>query len=215
MTERSPKVQSPAFESHVYNPHSAQQYGSSFQNYGNTLTTRTYSPTTNTSPKPFSPNKSPISFDYNQPYGLSSNKYESSGPYGDGYGTTEYVTNTYKTPDGFKSDMYKYESYKSSSQPTGNFSMEKIYTSTPSKETFSPIEKKSFESFKNGNISQSQTSFSTNVEYVNEPPVLKNTDTLEQKMIKKAVTQQIIEKKTVSTTRSSRQESSSKSFRFD
>lgn len=135
---------------------------------------------------------------------------------GDGYSTSEYQTNTYKIPGGYKTDSYKYESYQSSSQPTYSSVSEKYYTSTPnSKLQISPFDKKSFETFSNGTNNQYQSSFSSNVEYVNEPPVLKDTDTLEQKMLKKSLTQQIIEKKTVQMTKSSKQETSTKRFGFE
>lgn len=63
--------------------------------------------------------------------------------------------------------------------------------------------------------SQPLTTFSSDVQYVNELPTLKDSDTLEQRMLKKSVTQQITEKRTVSMFKSSRQESSSKTFKFD
>lgn len=140
--------------------------------------------------------------------------YKSSS---DGYSTSEYATNTYKIPGGYKTDSYKYESYKSTPQPVYSSTSEKYFTSTPnaSQLQFSPLDKNSFNSFKNGGDNQYQSSYSSNVEYINEPPVLKNDDTLEQKMLKKSVTQQIIEKKTTQTTRSSKQESSTKNFKFE
>nr|CAI5837940.1 unnamed protein product [Callosobruchus analis] len=148
-----------------------------------------------------------------------------SKQYSDGYSSSEYVSSTQKTPEGYKTNTYKYESYKSTPQPTYSSSSEKYYTSMPGasspleKKTFetfgSPFDKKSFDTFKNGGDSQFQSSFSTNVEYVNEPPILREDDTLEQRMLKKSVTQQIIEKKTVSMTKSSKQESSTRSFKFE
>ncbi|CAG9813617.1 unnamed protein product [Phaedon cochleariae] len=146
----------------------------------------------------FSPNDT-----YSQPY----DKH-----YSDGYSSSEYVTNTIKTPEGYKSNAFKYENYHSTPQPTYSSSSEKYYSSLPA--VISPLEKKSFETFTNGDT-QYQSSFATNVEYINEAPVLKDEETLEQRMLKKSVTQQIIEKKTVSMTRSSKQESSTKSFRFE
>lgn len=133
--------------------------------------------------------------------------------YSDGYSSSEYVTNSFKTPDGYKTHSYKYESYQSTPQPTYSTSSEKYYTSAPALQ--SPLDKKTFETFKNGGDTQYQSAYSTNVEYINEPPVFKDDDTLEQKMLKKSVTQQIIEKKTVQTTKSSKQESSTKTFRFE
>lgn len=140
------------------------------------------------------------------------NKFESK-PYSDGYSSSEYVTSTQKTPGGMKTNTYKYESYQSTPQPTYSSSSEKYFTSIPA--SISPLEKKTFETFKNGGDSQYQSSFSSNVEYIKEPPVFKDNDTLEQKMLKKSVTQQIFEKKTISTTKSSKQESATKTFRFE
>ncbi|XP_074035813.1 talin_middle and talin-RS domain-containing protein rhea isoform X1 [Leptinotarsa decemlineata] len=139
--------------------------------------------------------------------------FQSPKHYSDGYSSSEYATNTYKTPDGYKSNTFKYESYHSTPQPTYSSSIEKYYTSKPA--VTSPLEKKSFETFRNGSNTQYQSSFSSNVEYINEAPQLKSEDTLEQKMLKKSVSQQIIEKKTVSMTKSSKQESSTRSFRFE
>lgn len=133
--------------------------------------------------------------------------------YSDGYSSSEYVTNTYKTPEGHKTHTFKYESYQSTPQPTFSLSSEKYYTSAPALQ--SPLEKKTFETFRNGGDTQCQSSYSTNVEYINDPPVFKDDDTLEQKMLKKSVTQQIIEKKTIQTTKSSKQESATKTFRFE
>lgn len=140
--------------------------------------TKSISHTINTSPKPFTGNNT---FEYNssKQYGpLSTTKvsdYATSD--GGGYSTTEYGSNTYKLPDGQKSNSYRYETYQSSTQPI--------------------------------------TTYSTDIEYVNDLPILKDTDTLEQKMLKKSVTQQITEKRTVSMVKSSRQESSSKTFKFE
>lgn len=125
-------------------------------------TTKVFSPTLNSTPKP-----------------LSNRKYNDySSDYSGGYSSTEYGSNTYKLPDGGKSDVYKYETYQSSSQPITSYSTE-------------------------------------SVEYINDMPILRDTDTLEQKMLKKSVTQQITEKRTVSMVKSSRQESSSKTFKFE
>lgn len=136
-------------------------------------------------------------------------------PSSDGYSSSEYVTNSYKLPDGYKTDTYKYECYQSAPQHTYSSSSEKYYTTSPAGKALSPLDTKSFDTFKNGSDNQYQSSFSSNVEYINQPPMLKDNDTLEQKMLKKSVTQQIIEKKTVSMTKSSKQESSTKSFKFE
>lgn len=143
---------------------------------------------------------------YDQKYRSFDLKPQSST---DGYSSSEYSTNTYKTPAGFKTESFKYETYKSG-DPIYQTIEEKYYTSTPSK----GLSNATFESVKNGVDSQYQSSFSTNVEYINEPPVLKDSDTLEQKMLKKSVTQQVVEKKTVSTMRTTKQESSTKTFGF-
>lgn len=175
---------------------------------------KTYSPTT-TSPSYQSPYKQ-LPTSPTKPTFAYSPKPSNLTTFGsDGYTTSEYKTNTYKIPGGYKTDSYKYEAYKSSTQPTYTAGTEKYYTSTPNaKVELSPFDKKTFETFSNGD-NQYQSSYSSNVEYINEPPVLKDTDTLEQKMLKKSVTQQIIEKKTVQMTKSSKQESSTKSFRFE
>lgn len=181
-------------------------------------TNQTYSQTnTNTTPKPFTSDTSyEKSYDYSSRY----DNVPSSGSYtkfdtsthafeppkydfkttGDGYTTKEYTTSTYKIPGGTQTDTYKYETYQSASDPVYSSSSEKYYTSTPNSK-FTPI--------KNG------SAFSSNVEYIKETPVLKDSDSLEQKMLKKSVTQQVIEKRTVQTTRSTKQESSTKNFRFD
>lgn len=201
--------------------------------------------TSNTTPKPFSSNTTSSQYDKSYDYGSTNqfsstdkSKYDnvpSSGSYtkfdtssnlfdstagnfkipSDGYKTSEYNTSTYKIPGGTQTDTYKYESYHSASQPVYSTTTEKYYTSTPnSKVQFTPIDRKGFEPFsKNG--SDYESSFSSNVEYISQPPTLKDTDTLEQKMLKKSVTQQIIEKKTVSTTKSTKQESSTKNFRLE
>lgn len=167
--------------------------------------------------KPFGNSSSPIGGHENQlkSYETKKDYYDKSDSkqYSDGYSSSEYVTSTQKTPEGIKTNTYKYESYHSTPQPTYSSSSEKYFSSIPA--AISPLEKKTFETFKNGEDSQYQSTFSTNVEYVNEPPIFKGSDTLEQKMLKKSVTQQIIEKKTVSMTKSTKQESATKNFRFE
>lgn len=148
---------------------------------------------------------------------LDSQYISSSDAYGDNYHSSEYGTNTTKLPGGYKTDSYKYETYHSSSKPVDSFSSttEKFYTSLPSEKLqFTPI-KGEYDNFKNGSSADYQSSYSSNLQLVNEPPVLLDSDSLEQKMLKKSVRQQIIEKKTVTTTRSSKQESSSKTFRLE
>lgn len=197
---------------------------------------KNYSQTTNATPKPFSSETNyDKSYNYsgsNQFGSTDKSRYDnvpSSGSYtkfdtsshlfeppkydfnkatGDGYTNSEYSTSTYKIPGGTQTDTYKYETYHSASDPVYSSTSEKYYTSTPNtKVQFTPIDTTPF---KNGS-----SSYSSNVEYITQAPVLKDSDTLEQKMLKKSVTQQVIEKKTVQTTRSTRQESSTKNFRFD
>ncbi|KAJ8958588.1 hypothetical protein NQ318_016309 [Aromia moschata] len=125
-------------------------------------------------------------------------------PSSDGYSSSEYVTSSYKTPTGYKTDTFKYESYQAAPQQTYSSSSEKYYSSLPANK-IDHLDKKSFDNFKNGSDSQYHSSFSSNVDYITQPPILKDDDTLEQKMLKKSVTQQTIEKKTVSMTKSSKQ----------
>lgn len=150
-------------------------------------------------------------------FNTSSNLYDSPQSDfkvpGGGCNTSEYTSSTYKIPGGTKTDTYKYESYHSSSEPVYSSTTEKYFTSTPNaKVNFAPTSSLAFEPFtKNG--SDYQSSFASNVEVTTQPG--KDGDTLEQKMLKKSVTKQVIEKKTVSTTRSTKQESSSKNFRLE
>lgn len=68
----------------------------------------------------------------------------------------------------------------------------------------------------NDHSHQLMSTFSSNVDYtVNEPPMISEIDNLEQRMCKQSITQKIIEKKTVHMTSSSKQESSTKSYRFE
>lgn len=190
----------------------------------------------NATPKPFTSDTSyEKSYDYstsssNQYGGTDRSRYDnipSSGSYtkfntsssafeppkydfkttGDGYTTKEYTTSTYKIPGGTQTDTYKYETYHSTSDPVYSSTTEKYYTSTPNSK-FTPIDRAA-------PFSSNGSAFSSNVEYITETPVLKDSDSLEQKMLKKSITQQVIEKKTVQTTRSTKQESSTKNFRFD
>lgn len=55
----------------------------------------------------------------------------------------------------------------------------------------------------------------SNMEYITEPPILSEIDSLEQRMCKQSITQKIIEKKTVHMSSSSKHESSTKSYRFE
>lgn len=207
------------------------QYGKTTSQYSTPQ--KSYNQPTNVTPKPFTSDTSYDNSSYNYSSIANKSRYDnipSSGSYtkfdtsshafeppkydfktiGDGYTTSEYSTSTQKIPGGTQTNTYKYETYHSSSDPIYSSTSEKYYTSTPNtKVQFTPIDKKEFTPFKNG------SSYSSNVEYITEAPVLKDSDTLEQKMLKKSVTQQVIEKKTVQTTRSTRQESSTKNFRFD
>ncbi|CAH0550425.1 unnamed protein product [Brassicogethes aeneus] len=168
----------------------------------------------NASPKPFEK-----TFDYvsrPQTFSTFSKPLEVQKPTTEGYTTSDYSTNTYKTPEGYRTDTYKYEHYQSQPQVHYSSSSDKYYTTSPGGAPLptSPTSSKDFG--KNGFDKQYQTSYSTsNVEYVNEPPIIHDDDTLEQKMLKKSVTKQIIEKKTTTMTKSSKQESSTKSFRLE
>ncbi|XP_048523491.1 talin-1 isoform X1 [Dendroctonus ponderosae] len=167
---------------------------------------------TNTSPKPFGAEPSkPSAFDSIGGFKPLSFDAKSGS---DGYTSSEYATNTYKTPDGYHTDTYKYEYYKSEPKTTYASNTEKYYTNTGKDgKGFTPLSPKSaFETFKNGD-DQYQSSYSSNVEYINEPPVLKD-DTLEQKTIKKSINEQIFEKKTTTTSRTTKQESQMKTFKF-
>lgn len=242
-SDNAPKFGKQAPSSPKYATAPTSHYGTSTFKPQSPQGGSSFCPTTNTTAKPYSP--SATAFPSSPRYGsASSPKYDydhysnaatkafetldndyiarnlssdfqtSANLGSDGYRTSEYSTNTSKIPGGYKTDSYKYESYHSSSQPIITSTTEKYYTSTPEKfAQFSPLSKE-FGGFGNG-TSDYQTSYSSNVEVVNEPPVIKDTDSLEQKMLKKSVTQQIIEKKTVATTKSTKQESSTKSFRFE
>lgn len=146
----------------------------------------------------------------------------------DGYTSSEYSTNTYKTPEGYRTDTYKYEYYKSEPKTTYSSSTEKYYTTTSGKDVDKGTNilrppalglsgpKSAFESFKNGGDggeSQYQSSYSSNVEYITEPPVIKD-DSIEQKTVKKSTNEQVFEKKTSTTSRTTKQESQMKTFRF-
>ncbi|KAK4884901.1 hypothetical protein RN001_001172 [Aquatica leii] len=190
------------------------------------------SPTTNVSPKPFGTDQYSTTFKYEHipqtqialvPKESQSNQFNTNvknvstfttgDPYDKSFTTSDYSTKSSKIPGGYRTDSYKYETYQSSSKPVESFSSttEKYFTSLPNEKLqFTPV-LDTGDSFKNGSASNHQSSFSTNIEIINDP----NSDTLEQKMLKKSVKQQIIEKKTVTTTRSSKQESSVRNFRFD
>ncbi|XP_060536716.1 talin-1 isoform X2 [Cylas formicarius] len=159
--------------------------------YASVNPNKSYSTTANAAPKPFSG-------------GVSST---------DGYSSSEYVTNTYKTPEGLRTDSYKYEYYKSEPKTTYSSSSDKYYVSSDGKLP-SPPSIKTFDSFNNGDDALYRSSFASNVEYIDGPPVLKDDDTLEQRTLKKSITEQIFEKKTTTTTKSSKQESSMKTFKF-
>ncbi|XP_017774741.1 PREDICTED: talin-2 isoform X2 [Nicrophorus vespilloides] len=191
----SPKTTyDPPYSPKSYDSHYDQnKYG---DHYGQ-IQEKTYS---NTFGKPYR------SFDSNMTYATdqfpSLSLKESQDPV-DGYTTSEMNTNTVLIPGGYKTVTNKIESYHSGYQPMTYTASEKYYT-TPSPKS---------SSFKNG--SDYQSSYSNTVEFMNDAPTLKDSDTLEQKMLKKSVTQQITEKKTVSTVRSSKQETATKTFRLE
>ncbi|KAI4466980.1 huntingtin interacting protein 1 [Holotrichia oblita] len=213
---------SKSFDSQTYGTTTSQyavpsQYMSSFNQY-NTSATQQHTSPTNTFGKPYAlPNSgsTPTSkLDYGNwkidtPLKVDEYKSYTSGMSGPGYLTSEVSKDTYKIPDGYQTNTYKYETYHSSSEPYQYTSSEKYYTSTPqAKLEYAPID-----TFKNGN--DLHGNYTTSVEYVSEAPVLRDTETLEQKMCKKSITQHVTEKKTVSMSRSSKQESTSKTFKFE
>lgn len=121
-------------------------------------------------------------------------------------------TSSYISPDGgYKTDSYKYESYQTVAKPVSTFTtnQDKYYTSTPQSKLYNPMDV-----YKNGNSGHQMMSYS-NVEYINEPPLIAESDSLEQRMCKQSLTQKVIEKKTVHMTSSSKQESSSNTYRFE
>lgn len=65
---------------------------------------------------------------------------QNSKQFSDGYSSSEYVSDSYKTPGGYKTSTFKHESYHSSPQPMYSSSSEKYYTSVPG--ATSPLEKK-------------------------------------------------------------------------
>nr|XP_022902800.1 talin-2 isoform X2 [Onthophagus taurus] len=136
-----------------------------------------------------------------------------------GYVTSEVSSNTFKTPDGYQTNTYRYETYQSNSEPYSYSMSEKYYTSSPpSKLEHSPIDQKSFQDhFKNGSdMKNFSSNFSTQMESFSDVPSFKDGgETLEQKMLKKSMTQHVTEKKTVSMTRSTKQETSTKNFKFE
>ncbi|XP_050295854.1 talin-1 isoform X2 [Anthonomus grandis grandis] len=136
-------------------------------------------------------------------------------PNSDGYTSSEYTTNTFKTPEGYRTDSYKYEYYQGEPKTTYSTSTEKYYTTSTAKGDKGALgAPNAFGTFKNGADEQYQSSFSSNVEYISEPPVLRDNDTLEQKLLKKSVSEQVFEKKTTTTSRTTKQESHMKTFKF-
>lgn len=188
------------------------QYSSSFSQY--TAKPQHTSPT-NTFGKPYSSPQSTTSpsskldvvWKVDTPTKIDEYKSFNSGVSGPGYVTSEVSRNTYKTPDGFQTNTYKYESYQSSSEPYQYTTSEKYYTTTPQGKIEFSSPSSGFDAFKNGSY--------TTTEYTTSAPVLKDTETLEQKMLKKSVTQHVTEKKTVSMSRSTKQESATKTFKFE
>lgn len=124
---------------------------------------------------------------------------------------------SYTSPDGYKTDSYRYESsYQSASNPVTSYSSEKYYTTSPQSKLYSPSDLKRFEEFtKNGTDHHQQHTLYANTEFTSDPTILTEAESLEQRMLKQSVTKKIIEKKSVQMTSSSKVESSTKSFRFD
>jgi len=124
--------------------------------------------------------------------------------YPDGF-SSETSTNTYKIPGGYKTVTNKYESYSSSSQPM-SYSATETYKITPGSH-FTPISPTQ----KNG--SSNYQTYSSEMQYKTH----KSGDdpNLEQRSVQKSVTSHITEKKTMQTMKSTKQESSSKTFRLE
>ncbi|XP_044738316.1 talin-1 isoform X2 [Chrysoperla carnea] len=86
-------------------------------------------------------------------------------------------------------------------------------TSTPYKS-----ETTTHKQFQNGGSqSQQQSSVSTysNYEIINEPPIITDNETLEQRMCKKSVTQKIVEKRTVTMSQTKQEGTTLRSFKFE
>lgn len=86
-------------------------------------------------------------------------------------------------------------------------------TSTPFKS-----ETTTHKQFQNGGSqSQQQSSVSTysNYEIINEPPIITDNETLEQRMCKKSVTQKIVEKRTVTMSQTKQEGTTLRSFKFE
>ena len=201
----------------TYSPTSQYNYVPTSSSPYSSLENTYWPSTSNNPPKP------PSKFDYSSfntvDIPLKVNEYKSlnSGPSGGaGYVTSEVTTNTYKLPDGYKTDTYKYETYQSSSEPLSYTITEKYYTSSPDeiKRGFnSPTNKN--DGFKNGSNSDLQGSYimETYGGLVSKDGT--SADTMEHRMMKKMVSQHVTEKKTVQTVKSTRQETASRNFKFE
>lgn len=145
------------------------------------------------------------SFDQNSFSKNYSQTYETYSTFGDAQ--TKFSTpykqekSYFSSPEPTKTDYYKYESIRPIE--------EKGFSSTPNTKIYGTSD-----IYKNGSTDHQLMSYS-NVEYVNDPPLISEIDSLEQRMCKQSITQKIIEKKTVHVSSSSKQESSTKSYRFE
>lgn len=223
---RSPSTTSPVYKTAPYGTSTFQSSSSgSPSHYASLNAPKSFGTLTNTSPKPFGTSPQPSKQNTIESTTRTFKPPTLTGDYksgSDGYTSSEYTTNTYKTPEGYRTDSYKYEYYQSEPKTTYSSTTEKYYTSTNAKDdksnviTSPLIPKSTFETFKNGGGTdeQYQSSYSSNVEFINEPPVLKDNDTLEQRMLKKSINEQIFEKKTTTTSRTTKQESQMKTFKF-
>lgn len=151
---------------------------------------------------------------YSQNYDYRTESYSTFGDSAPRFSTpykqmSDYKIDTkYYTSPEYKTDMYKYESIQ-----TAKPIEEKGFSSTPNTKIYGPTESKTFEVVKNG--ADHQLMSYSNVEYMSDPPILTDIDSLEQRMCKQSITQKIVEKKTVQMSSTSKHESSTKSYRFE
>lgn len=89
----------------------------------------------------------------------------------------------------------------------------KLVSVIPKKSSHPNVES-SFEYRQNGNSNNTMSTYSSNYEIINEPPVVVGNETLEQRMCKKSITQKIVEKRTVTMSQSKHGSTTTKSFQF-
>ncbi|CAG9763893.1 unnamed protein product [Ceutorhynchus assimilis] len=127
--------------------------------------------------------------------------YETSGDETDGYVSSAPEQDTRFTHSYDRSN--KYASHLENQQGTASSEFVK-----------NPSYKYEYFRSEPQNNEEFQSSFTKNVEYIDEAPVLRDQNTLEQKMLRKSVSEQIFEKKTTTTSRTTKQESQLKTFKF-